>query len=174
MRDGIEHLAKAAADDDLIVTLDCDDTHEPKYLPAALKKIREGYDVVILSRYCPGGGEAGLSPVKAVLSRGAGFFLGVFFPIPGVREFSCGYRVHRASILKRAVERFGRDFIRLPHLGFVVTPEILIRLRMLGARIAESPFTLRYDQKPTKSKNKSLKTIQGYFALLWNYWGRRA
>ncbi|MBI2095515.1 MAG: glycosyltransferase family 2 protein [Candidatus Omnitrophica bacterium] len=174
MRDGIEHLVKTSGDEDLVVTLDCDDTHEPKYLPAALKKIREGYEVVILSRYCPGGGEMGLSPLKTFLSRGAGFFLGVFFPIRGVKEFSCGYRVYRASILKKAVRVFGPDLVRLPHLGFVVTPEILIKMRMLGARIAESPFVLRYDQKPTRSTNKSLKTIHGYFALLWNYWGRKA
>jgi dolichol-phosphate mannosyltransferase len=174
MRDGIEHLAKTLPDEDWVVTLDCDDTHEPKYLPAALKKAREGFDVVILSRYCPGGGEQGLSALKTFLSRGAGLFLSLFFPIRGVREFSCGYRVYRASILKKAVETFGADLIRLPHLGFVVTPELLIKMRMLGARIAESPFVLRYDQKPTKSKNKSLKTIEGYFALLWNYWGRKA
>ena len=173
MRDGLEYLAKTTAPDDAIITLDCDDTHEPRFFPAALKKLREGYDVVILSRFCEGGGERGLSFTKSLLSRGAGIFLQVLFPIKGVKEYSCGYRVIRASILKTAVEMYGKDFIRLAHMGFVVTPEILIRFRMLGARIAESPFILRYDQKPTPSKNKSLRTIQGYFALVWNYWGRR-
>lgn len=172
MRDGMEYLAKTAAAEDVIVTLDCDDTHEPQFFPAALKKLREGYDVVILSRFCEGGGEQGLSFIKSVLSRGAGIFLQIFFPIRGVKEFSCGYRVCRASILKKAMETYGRDFIRLAQWGFVVTPEILIRFRMLGARITESPFTLRYDQKPTPSKNNSLRTIKGYFALVWNYWGR--
>ena len=172
MRDGLEYLAKTAGPEDVIVTLDCDDTHEPRFFPAALKKLREGYDVVILSRFCRGGGEEGLSLVKSILSRGAGIFLQIFFPIKGVREFSCGYRVIHASILKTAIETYGADFIRLAHMGFVVTPEILIRFRMLGARITESPFTLRYDQKPTPSKNNSLRTIKGYFALVWNYWGR--
>ena len=172
MRDGLEYLAKVTASNDVIVTLDCDDTHEPKFFPLALKKLREGYDVVILSRFCEGGGEEGMSLVKSILSRGAGVFLQIFFPIKGVKEFSCGYRVIRAAILKTAIERYGANFIRLAHMGFVVTPEILIRFRMLGARITESPFTLRYDQKPTPSKNNSLRTIKGYFALVWNYWGR--
>lgn len=174
MRDGLEYLAKISADEDVLVTLDCDDTHEPRYLPAALCKLKEGNDVVILSRFAPGGGQEGLSPVKTVLSMGAGFFLKLFFPIRGVREYSCGYRVFRASILKKALRRFGGDFIRHPHLGFVVTPEILIRFRMLGARIAESPFVLRYDQKPTPSTNRPWRTIRGYFALVRSYWGRRA
>jgi dolichol-phosphate mannosyltransferase len=174
MRDGIEYLAKTAADGDFIVTLDCDDTHEPKYLPAALTKIREGYDIVILSRYTKGGGQEGLSALKTFLSEGAGFFLKVFFPIKGVQEFSCNYRVYRASILKKAVATFGDKLVRLPHLGFVVTPEILIKMRMLGAKIGESPFVLRYDQKPTRSTNKPLRTIRGYFMLVWFYWGRKA
>jgi dolichol-phosphate mannosyltransferase len=175
MRDGIEYIAKNSKDDDVVVSLDCDDTHEPKYLPAAIKKLREGnYDLVILSRYTEGGGQEGLNAVKTFLSEGAGFFLKVFFPIKGVQEFSCNYRAYRASILKKAVATFGKDLIRLPHLGFVVTPEILIKLRMLKAKIGESPFVLRYDQKPTKSSNKPFRTIPGYFMLVWLYWGRKA
>ncbi len=172
MRDGIEYIAKVSQDSDWVVTLDCDDTHEPRFVIDALKKIREGHDVVILSRFCPGGGEEGLSLVKSFLSRGAGMFLGFFFPIRGVKEYSCGYRVFRASILKKALSVFGEDFIRLSALGFAVTPEILIKMRILKADITESPFVLRYDQKPTKSSNKAMKTIQGYFAIVWNYWGR--
>lgn len=174
MRDGIEAIAREAADDDVVVTLDCDDTHEPRYLPPALAKLREGYDVVILSRYAPGGGQTGLSGTKTFLSSGAGLFLKFFFPIRGVKEYSCNYRVYRAAILKKALARFGKDLVRLAHLGFVVTPELLIKMRMLGARFAETPFVLRYEQKPSPSTNRALRTIKGYFALVLHFWGRRA
>jgi dolichol-phosphate mannosyltransferase len=173
MIDGLRRAAAISAPDDAIVTLDCDDTHDPVFVHAALAKLEEGYELVILSRYQKGGGEEGLSAVKSFLSRGAGFFLRIFFPIRGVREYSCGYRVFRASALQRAFEVFGENFVRLPHMGFVVTPEILIKFRMLGCRIAEVPFTLHYGQKPGVSKNKPLKTIMGYFALVWLYGGRR-
>ena len=174
MVDGLKHCAKVSAPEDLIVTLDCDDTHEPKYIPDAVKKANEGYDVVILSRYQKGGGEHGLSPLKSFLSRGAGLFLQVFFPIQGVREYSCGYRVIRAAALKRAFERFGDRFVRLADQGFVVTPEILVKMRMMGCRIAEVPFVLEYGQKPGLSKNRPVKTILGYFRLVMLYWLRRA
>ncbi len=173
MIDGMEHVAKISAPDDYIVTLDCDDTHEPEYIHAALSKAEEGYDVVVLSRYQKGGGEKGLSVIKSILSRGAGTFLKIFFPIKGVKEYSCGYRVFKASAIQKAIKTFGKNFVRLPHMGFVVTPEILIKLRMLGCRITEIPFVLRYDKKPGVSKNKPLKTISGYFALVVLYWGRR-
>src|SRR3989338_1613554 len=173
MRDGLLHCAKIASPNDLIVTLDCDDTHEPKYVHLAIGKIEEGYDVVVLSRYQKGGGEKGLSWTKSFLSRGAGLFLKLFFPIRGVREYSCGYRVFRAASIQKAIQVFGEDFIKFAHLGFTVTPEVLIKLRMLGCRITEVPFILSYDQKPGPSKNKPLKTIMGYFALVFLYWGRR-
>jgi len=174
LRDGIEHLARITNDEDLVVMLDCDDTHEAEFLPAAIKKIREGYDAVLLSRFCAGGSSGNLEPMKKILSMGAGIFLKIFFPIKGVKEYSCCYRVFRAPILKKGVEVFGKDFIRLPHMGFVAAPEILVRLRMLNARITESPFTLRYEQKPGKSKNQPLRSIAGYFALVILYFGKRA
>ena len=174
MRDGLVHIAKESAPDDVVVTMDCDDTHEPKYLHSALAKLGEGFDVVILSRYQSGGGEHGLSPLKSFLSRGAGLFLKAFFPISGVQEYSCGYRVMKASALKKTVKAFGRDFVQLPHMGFVVTPELLIKFRMLGLRIGEVPFMLEYGQKAGVSKNRPLKTIAGYFALILLCWGRKA
>ncbi len=173
MIDGLDHVAKVSADNDVVVTMDCDDTHDPRYVPEALHRLKEGYDVVILSRYQKGGGEEGLSFLRSFLSRGAAFFLKLFFPIKGVQEYSSGFRVFKASALKRAFEVFGKDFIRLPHLGFVVTPEVLIKFRMIGCRITEVPFILSYDRKKGKSKNRPLKTIAGYFALVWFYWGRR-
>lgn len=173
MRDGLKYLTERAGENDEIVTLDCDDTHEPEFVPPAVRKLRSGWDVVALSRFCEGGGQGGLSPIKAFLSLGAGTFLKLFFPIRGVREYSCNFRVFRGSILKKADRIFGPDLIRLAHLGFAVSPELLVKMRMIGARIAESPFVLRYDQKPTPSKNRSWRTIQGYFAIVVNFWGRK-
>ena len=173
MVDGLKHIARISSGEDMVVTMDCDDTHEPRYMHGAFEKIKEGYDLVILSRYQEGGGEEGLSAARSFLSRGAGSLLKIFFPIRGVKEYSCGYRVFRAASLKKAFEVFGDQFVRLPRMGFVVTPEILIKFRMLGARITEVPFVLNYGQKAGASKNKPLKTIAGYFGLVWLYWGRR-
>lgn len=173
LRDGIEHVVKISRDEDLVVMLDCDDTHEPQFLPAAIEKLKQGYDVVLLSRFCEGGGNGELAPIRRILSMGAGVLMQVFFPIKGVREYSCCYRVFRATILKKAIRVFGKNFIELPHMGFVAAPEILVKLRMLNARMAESPFVLRYDQKPGKSKNRPFKTIVGYFALVLKCFGRR-
>lgn len=174
MIDGLKLLDQMSSDEDVWVTMDCDDTHEPKYIPGAVAKLAQAWDVVILSRYAAGGsGQEGLSGFKKLMSRGAGVFLKIFFPIRGVAEYSCNYRVYRASFVRRAMRAMGDRFIELDRWGFVVAPEVLIRLRMAGARITEFPFVLRYDQKTSPSKNRTLKTLSGYFVLVSRCWGRR-
>ena len=172
MIDGLNYLAKIATEEDLIVTLDSDNTHEPNYISIAIQKIRDGYDLVIMSRFQKGGKEIGLSFGRKIMSRGACLFLKIFFPIKGIRDYSCGFRVFQASAIRRAIQTFDKEFIRLPHLGFVVMCEILIKLRLLGCRITEIPFILRYDQKPGRSKNNIFRTILGYFLLVSLYWGK--
>jgi len=170
MIDGLEYIANVATNFDTVVTMDSDNTHEPRYIKQALDKLADGYDLILLSRYTNGGEEIGLSRYRSLLSKGAGLFLKLFFPIRGVKEYSCGFRVFRASLLKDAINRYGKRLIQLPHLGFVVTAELLIRFRSIHADMVELPFTLRYDQKVGKSKNKPLRTIFGYFMLVKTYW----
>ena len=62
-----------SAEDDVIVRLDCDDTHEPEFILSMIKKVTEGYDVVIASR--KGGGQKGVSSYRALISSGANLFM---------------------------------------------------------------------------------------------------
>jgi dolichol-phosphate mannosyltransferase len=158
----------------VIVRLDCDDTHEPEFLPRLVGKVREGWDVVIASRFAPGGGQLGVSAYRAFVSRCANLFMKVFFPIAGLREYSCGFRAYRAEIVQQAIARYGNDFIQLKGLGFTCTLEKLVKLKLMGARFAEAPFVLRYDQKASASKMVSSITTLGYLVMTVLYhwpWG---
>ena len=95
-RDNFEAASRLSAEDDVIVRLDCDDTHEPEFILSMIKKVVEGYDVVIASRFARGGGQKGVSSYRALISSGANLFMKLFFPMRGVREYSCGYR-HKKS-----------------------------------------------------------------------------
>lgn len=173
-RDLFEKASELAAPEDVIVRLDCDDTHEPEFIPRMVRKLEEGYDVVIASRFQPGGGQKGISAYRAFISRCANIFMKVFFPIKGMQEYSCGFRAYRAAKIQEAIVFFGNNFIQLKGLGFTCTLEKLIKLRILGARFAEVPFMLRYDQKQSSSKMVSSITTIGYLmmALLYHWpWG---
>ena len=171
MRDLYEYAAEHAADTDIIVRMDCDDTHEPKYIGPMLEKLAEGMDVVIASRFARGGGQSGVTTYRAILSRGANLFMKMIFPIAGVQEYSCGYRAYRAAIIKQAIQFYGNDFIQLKGLGFTGTLEKLIKLKLLRARIGEIGFHLRYDQKLSSSKMITSITTLGYLTLaVCYYW----
>ena len=166
IRDGLEFITERARPEDVAVRMDCDDTHEPKYIPAMVKKLQEGYDVVIASRYQPGGGEEGLDLYRRTISRIANLLFKAAFPIKGIWEYTCGYRAYRASILQDALRIFGNRFVGLKGLGFTGTLEKLVKLRMMGARVTEIPFVLRYDQKMSQSKVVTSVTTFGCFALI--------
>lgn len=173
-RDLFERSAELVQEGDVIVRLDCDDTHEPEFIPTLVRKVREGYDVVIASRFEPGGGQEGVSGYRAFISQCANLFMKIFFPIKGLKEYSCGFRAYRAEAIKEAVVFYGNDFIQLKGLGFTCTLEKLIKLKLMRAKFAEVPFLLRYDQKVSDSKMVSSITTLGYIVMTVLYhwpWG---
>jgi dolichol-phosphate mannosyltransferase len=173
-RDLFERAAEIANSNDVIVRLDCDDTHEPEFIPRLIAKVREGCDVVIASRFEPGGGQMGVSPYRAVISRAANLFMKLFFPIPGLKEYTCGFRGYNAGKLQEAIEFYGNNFIQLKGLGFTCTLEKLVKFKLIGAKFGEVPFVLRYDQKVSDSKMVSSITTYGYLTMAFLYhwpWG---
>jgi len=173
-RDMFEYTVWNCQPDDIIIRMDCDITHEPKYIPDLVAKLDEGFDVVIASRFQPGGDQKGVNAYRGLISRCANIFMKVFFPVKNVKEYSCGYRAYRAQVMKTAIDYYGNNFIQLRGLGFTCTLEKLIKLSLIGARFAEVPFVLRYDKKVSQSKMVSSITTLGYMTMAVMYhwpWG---
>jgi dolichol-phosphate mannosyltransferase len=181
-RDGFEFLAARCADDDIIVRLDCDDTHEPEYIVSLVDKLAEGYDVVNTSRFQPGGYQKGVNWYRRGISRAANIFMKLLFGLRGIKDYSCGFRAYRGKLIRDAVRIFGNGFLQMRGFGFTSTLEIVVKLHLLGARFAEVPFGLRYDQKASESKMVSSTTMIGYFVMAmlyhapgsgWRSWRRK-
>jgi len=170
-RDLFERAAEIAADDDVIIRVEGDNTHKPQYMIDMVNKLEEGFDVVACSRYAEGGGQMGLNDKKIFISKCANLFMRFFFPIKGLKEYSCGFRAYRGETVKKAIKFFGNDFIQLKELGFTCTLEVIVKLNILGARFAEVPFVLRYDDKKSDSKMIGSITMLGYMIMtLIYYW----
>ena len=163
IRRGLRVAADTSGADDVIVTLDADLTQDPAYAEAMLTKLDDGFDVVIASRYRKHSAVEGLSPLRHVLSYGASGLVLLFSPIKGVRDYSCGFRAYRASVVQAAFERYGDDFVSESGFGCMV--EIAERLRG-DARFAEVPFVLYYGAKRKASAIKILPTIGAYFRVI--------
>jgi dolichol-phosphate mannosyltransferase len=164
IRDGFAAAARQAAGRDVIVTMDADATHAPALILRMVRMLREGYDVVIASRYQPGSRQVGVPMGRRALSRAGSILVRVLFPTPGVRDYTCGFRAYRATVLQEAIQRFGSDF--LSQDGFQCMVDILLKLRRMSVIFGEIPFLLRYDLKEGGSKMKIRETIANTLRLL--------
>ena len=153
--------------EDVIVTMDSDDSHAPALISKMVDKIDEGCDVVIASRYLPESRVVGVSLYRKILSNGVSFLFRILYPINGVRDYTCGYRVYKASVLKLAFEKWGDDFVN--QSGFSVMIDILLKLSRLKVVFGEVPIVLRYDRKPGISKMNVGRTILQTLRLLAKY-----
>jgi len=155
----------STAPDDVIVCMDADNTHSPAYIPGMAKKVwEEGCDIVIASRYQPGSQEVGVPPFRLLLSRTARYVFQAILRLPGVRDYTCGFRAYRVKLISDALNKYGDGLIRRE--GFACTDELLVRLSHSTNRITEVPFVLRYDQKRSRSKLPLFKTIWETLKLL--------
>jgi dolichol-phosphate mannosyltransferase len=118
---------------DHFVEIDADFSHDPTALPTLLSAAEE-YDVVIGSRYVPGGHIPQWSLSRRLLSRGgnqyASFMLGL-----GVADSTAGFRVYS----KRALELI--DFATVSADGYGFQIEMTYRAKRAGASIIEVPIS---------------------------------
>lgn len=161
---GMRHAMNASQPDDVIVTMDGDNTQPAGLIPRMLTHIREGSDVVIGSRYREGSHVRGLSRSRRFLSFAASWVFRIVFPTQGVRDFTCGFRAYRAGMLQSAYRKLGDDMIAAT--GFSCMVELLLKLRQMDAVFTEVPMILRYDQKHGASKMRVLKTITETLLLI--------
>lgn len=144
-------------DDDIVVTMDADNTHPPQLIARMVPMIREGRDIVIASRFEPGGQVVGLSRFREVLSIGASWMMRILFGVRGCKDYTCGYRAYRVGKLREAQNKYRGQLVR--ESGFASMAELLLNISKLGIVIGEVPLLLRYDMKEGASKMRIGRTI---------------
>jgi dolichol-phosphate mannosyltransferase len=151
--------------------MDADNSHTPGLILRMVQRIREGSDIVIASRYQPGARIRGVSQFRQILSLGASVLFRLVARVPGVRDYTCGYRAYRAEVLQIAFELYHEQFIR--QTGFGCMAEILLRLKPMSPIIHEVPLILRYDLKYSTSKMQIWRTTRETLLMLLRYGLRR-
>jgi len=121
---------------DLVLTMDADFSHDPKYLPAmraCMASSTQVVDVVIGSRYVPGGGIEGWPFHRRLMSRLVNTYARLLLGLP-VRDCSGAFRCYRCDTLKQL------DFDQIRSRGYSYLEEILWLLKRRRARFAEMPI----------------------------------
>jgi dolichol-phosphate mannosyltransferase len=164
IRTGLLAAIDGAKERDIIVTMDSDNTHTPGLIARMVRGIREGNDVVIASRFQPGAHVRGVPFYRRLLSRAGSLLFRLFFPTPGVRDFTCGFRAYRAGAVKQAFDTYGGAFVA--ESGFSCMVDILLKLSLMPVAFAEVPLVLRYDRKTGASKMNVRRTVADTLRLL--------
>lgn len=160
MRYAVDHSALY----DVLIVMDCDDTHDPAQIPAMLREMDQGSEIVIASRYQPGASVVGVPLFRRISAIGAMILLKIIHPIKGAFDYTCGYRAYSVALLKRADERFGDRLI--VERGFACMVELLLKLSQFSPIITEIPLQLRYDLKPTETKMQVSSHIRRLLRLV--------
>lgn len=140
---GLKHCLSRSDSEDVVISMDADGTCSPALMPSLVRRIRQGSDVAIASRFAPGGMESGIPSSTRILNRCACAMLRAAFHIPGARDYTCCYRAYSAAILERAFGLFADGLISSS--GCLCSPELLVKLASLGARVSEAPLVVRHD-----------------------------
>jgi dolichol-phosphate mannosyltransferase len=160
---GIMAALQKASDDDAIVVMDADDTHDVAVIDSMIDLIGAGGDIAVASRFVPGGDDSTAPVFRRILSRGAAVVFKAILPVTQIEDFTSGYRAYRAGLLRRAMRHWGERLIE--EQGFACMVELLLKLRYLNPVVYETPLVLHYDRKQGKSKLKLLRTMVQYFKL---------
>lgn len=165
VKTGLFYCVDKVGPRDVILTMDSDNSHTPGLMPHMVRRIYEGNDVVIASRFQPGARVIGLSLFRQVLSAGASVLLRTLFPIPGVRDYTCGYRAYRGELIRKVLKE-NPHFIS--ETGFTVMVDLLLKLRKQKGVVlmTEVPLLLRYDQKLSTSKMNVGRTVRQTLSLV--------
>ena len=117
----------------VLVEHDADGSHDPADLPKMLTALADA-DLVIGSRYVPGGTVVNWPKSREILSRGANIYVRMMLGI-GVHDATAGFRAYRAATL-RAI-----DLDQIESQGYCFQVDLTLRTAEQGFRIREVPIT---------------------------------
>ena len=118
---------------ELVVTMDCDFSHDPADVPR-LVDAAERADLVLGSRYVAGGGIRNWGPVRRAISRSGSLYAQALLRI-GVRDLTGGFKCYRREVLEAI------DVDAIGTRGYAFQIETTYRAVRAGFRVAEVPIT---------------------------------
>ncbi len=143
---------------DFMLNMDADFSHPPSYIPAILAGIAD-HDVMIGSRYIPGGGTLDWPASRKLISRTVNTFVRTILHMP-VRDASGAFRCYRVSLLRNA------QLEKVRSRGYSFQQEVLFRCHRAGARMGETPIVFE-NRRAGTSKVSIKESVRSLTMLTW-------
>lgn len=141
---------------DVLIFMDADLTHDGGDIPKFLDKISSGYDLVLGSRFVPGGKMIGVPAPRVLISKFGNLIGKILLNVP-VQDFTTGYRVGRREVFEK---------INLTETGFGVQLEETVLAAAAGFKMGEVPIILTTRRFGTSKMIYNTKLISSYYKLL--------
>jgi dolichol-phosphate mannosyltransferase len=127
----------------LVLEMDSDFSHDPAYLPRLLEAARRA-DVVLGSRYVPGGGVSDWGPLRKAISRGGSAYAKLILGVK-IEDMTGGFKCFRREVLEAI------DFDSIQARGYAFQVEMTYRAIRAGFNVVEVPIVFR-DRQAGNSK----------------------
>jgi dolichol-phosphate mannosyltransferase len=119
---------------ELVLEMDCDFSHDPADVPRLIAAAEGGADLVLGSRYVPGGGTRNWGLIRRLISRGGSAYTALFLHM-GVKDPTGGFKCFRRAVLERL------DLDAITPRGYAFQIEMTYRTKQAGFRVVEIPIT---------------------------------
>jgi len=149
---------------DAVVEMDADGSHAPEELPRLLTALRDA-DLVIGSRWVPGGQIRNWPLSRLLLSRGASLYTRILLRYP-VKDSTAGYRTYRRAVL----EELKLD--EVASTGYCFQIDLGWKTWRSGFRVREVPITFTEREFGTSKMSRSIVTEALWRVALWGLTSR--
>lgn len=164
--DGFAWLSNRIKSQDLVVTMEGDNTSRVETLLAMIERLeRESWDCVLASPYAYGGKITQTNFFRIFLSMTANLLVRFILKIPGIFTMSSFFRVYRGSLIQKLQQQFGSRILK--ENGFICMIELLQKMTSLSTTISEYPLVLDTSRRVGKSKMRITKTSLEYLKYLF-------
>lgn len=148
---------------DIAITLEADFTTNPEPVPAMVREIEAGADLVIGTTLGPA-----TPPSRAPLrTRLFAKLLPVVYnsvqPVAGVHDYASTFRAYRISLLKRGLREFQESLITVPTKA--ANAQLLLRLGHVSPVVKEVPVATRYDIRTRPSRFRLRRALREHWKL---------
>ncbi len=154
--DGFKWCLEAGAE--RILEMDADFSHHPRHIPEMIRAL-DNADVVLGSRFAPGGADVDRSPVRKVITKLAGLYVRRLLDLNHIRDVSSGFRLFRRQVIA------DMDPENLFSAGPPIVTEVLYKAACLGYRIVESPIQFE-DRRKGQTKLDYVTLLESLVMVL--------
>jgi apolipoprotein N-acyltransferase len=146
---------------DLAIEMDADLSHDPAELPTLLAGAQR-HDLVVGSRYIPGGSVTDWSRGRVLLSRGGNMYTRLMLGVP-IHDATSGYRIYRRDLLEELLRRpFAAE-------GYGFQIELVFRAYRLGYDVGEAPITFRERAYGASKISRSIVVEALWMVTRWGF-----